>query len=189
MCARRRGAIVLPLLSLLFLVGCADTEPGSASPTGHSEDMNTPTGESSPGGSREGSSLEQMDPCSLLDGAELNRFGEFGPGEYRDYGTGRNCRWQADRDGASEKVPLVDLIIEDEAGVDVLPDLGGGLQTGKAGSGRSIVRTSNEDGCVVAMAVGESARVDVIVSMVELDSACSITDELVDIIDEKLPLG
>ncbi|WP_157606454.1 DUF3558 family protein [Saccharomonospora cyanea] len=186
----RRSVIVVPLFVGLMLVGCTATEPGSASSTTRNEGGSTVAAPPTSGNQdHENQSIKQVDPCSLLVESELDRFGEFGQGEYREYGTGRNCRWQADREGASEQVPLVDLIVEDNAGIGLLPDLGGGRQTGSAGSGRSVVRTSNEDGCVVAMAVGESARVDVIVSMIELDNACSIAEELVDIIDEKLPLG
>jgi hypothetical protein len=189
MSSKHCGFVGMSLLLGVSLSACATTESAPELTTSQVATVRT-TAETLDSGNHKpgGQVIKQVDPCSLLTGSELSRYGEFGQGEYRTYGTGRNCRWQADRDGAAEKVPLVDVIIEDESGVQSLPDLGGGRQSGRAESGRDVVRTSNEDGCVIAMSVSENTRVDVIVSMVEVNDACSIADGLVGFLDRKLPL-
>ncbi len=191
MCVKRRVvALVVPLLAVVAAAGCSNSEPGEAAPNPESLSA---TASPSPGGIENGGSggesIEKVDPCELIEDGELSRYGEFGQGEYRTYGTGRNCRWTGVRDNASEDVPIVDIVIEDNAGVDVLPDLGGGLTEGTAASGREIVRTYNQTGCVAAMAVGIGARVDISVAQDDVQSACDLVDELVDIVDQRLPLG
>lgn len=150
----------------------------------------SPTSSLGPPGTRSGKNIESVRPCSLLTDTELARFGEFEEGNYRPYGTGRNCTWNGVRESASEKVPLVDLIIQDNAGIDVVPDLGGGLRSGRTnGTGREVVQTSNDGGCVVSVAVGEGSRVDVVVSYPDAGQACDMANQLAEIIDPKLPVG
>jgi hypothetical protein len=182
--------MVVPLLAVVTVAGCSNSETGEASPElGSSSAAALPSQGGVDDSGSGGESVETIEPCELLEDGELSRYGEFGPGEYRTYGSGRNCRWVGLRDAASEDVPIVDVVIEDNAGIDVLPDLGGGLTEGAAASGREIVRTYNETGCVVAMAVGANARVDISVAEDDLQSACDLVDELVDIVDQRLPLG
>ncbi|EHR48670.1 hypothetical protein SacmaDRAFT_0363 [Saccharomonospora marina XMU15] len=131
-----------------------------------------------------------MDPCSLLTDEELSEFADYKQPESRFSAGARNCRWRPIRENAQQRLPLVNLDARDNIGVEGMNDIGSGVRKGQlGGSGRAVAQTSNEEGCVIGMAVGEGARVDVVVSAVGPDKACDIASRIAEIIDPKLPMG
>lgn len=133
--------------------------------------------------------IDAIDPCELLTPSELTKFGNFEEPEPRFSGGARNCRWGSKRTSAVGDLPLINIDVRDNVGISGMPDLGGGLHHGQmAESGRKIAQTSKEIGCVLAMALDEGARVDVVVSGIH-DQSCDMAAKLAEIIDPKLPLG
>ncbi len=188
--------IVTPIVVMVLgLAGCSGSESGLASPSGSSG--NEPNGSSmTPSSSvaRTPSSqvgLDEIDACSLLTVAELRAIGEYADGISKTVGTGRVCQWKEVRgdDGLSATLTAT---IRENAGIDTITNLGSVQQGKSQGSGRDLVRTWNDEICVSVMAVGPSQRVEVGLS--EIDGvggqeACEIVDEVVEIIDPKLPMG
>ncbi|NIJ14587.1 hypothetical protein FHU38_004988 [Saccharomonospora amisosensis] len=184
----------MPLLVAAFgLAGCSDAESGLASPEDSRPSAHTSVGSSVPTSDSSGSTsrgIDSVDPCSLLTDSEVAAFGKYQEPNARQVGTARGCDWNPVRENAQQKLPLISFSVRDNVGVDGVVDLGTGLQRGEMDSGRGVVRTTTPDhGCLIAMAVGEDARVDVVVGAVEPDKACDIASRIAEIIDPKLPMG
>jgi hypothetical protein len=68
-------------------------------------------------------------------------------------------------------------------------DVGGGIQTDKL-NGRDVVRApSTNSACTVALAVGDNARVDVLVTADSTAEACDVAAKLAQVVEPKLPKG
>lgn len=189
----RVGALPL-LLAVLVLGGCSDAEPGLASPEGSQRSVGALAESSAPAATSSGSvssGIDSVEPCSLLTDGELSEFADYEDPESRFSAGARNCRWTPIREKAQQRLPLINLDARDNVGIDGMPDLGTGLQRGRMdGSGREVVQTTRPDeGCIIGMAVGEAARVDVVVGTVETDKACDIASRIAEMIDPKLPMG
>lgn len=88
----------------------------------------------------------------------------------------------------------IDVAVRDRQGIKDATDVGGGLQKGKMGSGRPAVQIpfpADQGGdCILALAVGETSRVDITASAVgDAKTACDIVSQVADIVDPKLPKG
>lgn len=190
----------MPLLAgTLGLTGCTE-EPGVANPgptTAASSESSAP---SSP--VTQDSATAALDPCSLLNTATVGKlFPDFTPfkdgeplqGSDQDetFAGSRSCGWNTDRAQATNQrnALRVTVAIWDKLGVKDAQDAGGGVTAGALGSGRKAAQIPIPDtkGCIVALAVGENARVDVIVGSHE--EACDMAAAAADEVDPKLPKG
>lgn len=181
----------------LLATGCSGDEPGTASPG----ELN----EASPSSSEQGSSvkvspsnspgLSGLDPCAILSTSELSVIGSFEEGSGRPTESGRLCEWKEQRssDGVSSTLTVT---VREGVNLDSVRDIGSGLQKGiTEGSGRALVRTysTEQTGCLVVMAVSQQERVEVALSELSgsfgSEQACEMVDQIVEIIDPKLPLG
>ncbi|WP_199430814.1 DUF3558 family protein [Qaidamihabitans albus] len=187
-----RGALLLPAALALVTAGaCSDAEPGAAAPAtsapadgGESVPNTAP---SSPGDAA--APTASLDPCTLLEAGELAEFATFKTGEQKDIASARACVWLPEREGG-ESLPTIGLNVRDSQGIDSVNDTGQGTTAGELeGSGRKAVQAPTTGGCTLALAVGETSRVDVQVSGVDTDQACDIAGKVADVVDPRLPEG
>ncbi len=131
----------------------------------------------------------------MLDTNELTVIGSFEGGSGRPTQAGRVCEWkeQRDSDGVSSTLTVT---VREGVNLDSVRDIGSGLQSGRLeSSGRELVRTYSPDttACIVVMAVSQQERVEVGLSELsgsyDSQKACEMVDEVVQLIDPKLPLG
>lgn len=191
---------LLPLLALtaLGLNSCSD-EPGVAQPN----ETGTPTGTSERSGTPSSpatgdSPTAAIDPCSLIDGKALDQlFPEFSPFERGEAGDpdgdgkfagGRWCDWGTETETASDPYLGVTVGLYDAAGIKDIPASAGDTKSATLGSGRKAALTSRPPtACFVALAVGENARADILVTGHK--EACDGASLIADEIDPKLPKG
>lgn len=183
--------LAIVLAGGLSLTGCSG-EPGSASPTTPASTTADSATSASPG-----APSASIDPCGLLDIATLDKeFAEYRPFEEDDRNVpggwsmadARNCHWKTDLDRAANlrQAMTVGIGVRDKQGVKDARDAGGGVHPGKLGSGREAAQIPTAgDGCIMALAVGESSRVDVIVNGAK--QGCGIAEAIADLIEPKLP--
>jgi hypothetical protein len=185
-----RPALLLLVAGVFAVAGCSTAETGNPSPSSDPPAGSTsaptspaaPTG-SSPGGVAATSSIE---PCSLLSVNDLTQYGSFSGPESKELGGARACGFQRQLASASDKELGVTVNVRDKQGIDSVNDLGNGKQTGKV-NGRAAVKTSGAGACVIALGVGDSARVDVSITAGTVDEACTVVDKLADVVEPKLP--
>lgn len=169
----------------LALSACAD-EPGVAAPSPSESSNNTATGAPTE------APTARLDPCSFLSPAELKDFGTFENGHVLNMGGARGCAWHM-----PESIPFkyrfsIDVGIRDRQGIKEANDAGGGIQKGEMGSGRKavLIPATRLGGCILALAVSETSRVDVAANGVrDSKKACDIVSQVADIVDPKLPKG
>ncbi|MGH3952202.1 MAG: DUF3558 family protein, partial [Pseudonocardiaceae bacterium] len=183
-------SVLLPLLAAGVLgVGACSEEPGTAEPTpGTATGQPSGTTTERPG---QGSASLAIDPCSLLDTGTLEKmfsgFVPFKDGDASDSAGARGCTWYPDRETASDPGIRVDVGVRDSQGVREARDAGGGVEMGDV-QGRPAARVPiPPSGCIIALAVGENSRVDIIVG--EHDRACDFAGQVADIVEPKLPKG
>lgn len=184
--------LAIVLAGALGLAGCSG-EPGSASPT--TAPANTTTGPTTPGPAD--APTASLDPCELLDIATLDReFAEYRPFQEDDRNVpggrsiagARACDWETDLDRATNlrQAMGISIGVRDDLGVKDARDAGGGVNRGKLASGREAAQMpSPPEGCIMALAVGESSRVDVVIDAPK--QACGIAEAIADLIEPKLP--
>ncbi|WP_218151700.1 DUF3558 domain-containing protein [Amycolatopsis arida] len=163
-----------------MLTACGG-EGGTARPTEQNPTTGSPTSASSPSAGGD-TSAAGLDPCGLLDPAELAEFGTFSAGRPVNQGGARGCDWIADRGPYAGLGVGVD--IRDAQGVDEVNDLGDGVQTGDINE-RPAAQTSTLGACIIALSLGENARADVSVNAGE--RSCEIADKVAGIVEPKLP--
>jgi hypothetical protein len=179
----------LPLAAgVLLLAGCSTEKPGTASPA--SSTSVVPTSPTSGSGSETpGPSITStIDPCTLLSAAELSPYGTFKAPTRSEQGSdARDCQYTKSQASASEDSLTVAVVVRDKASVDDIPASAGTLTKGTQ-NGRTAVQIKNTaGGCAIAMAVGNSARVDVTVVSTNNAATCDIASKVADIVEPKLP--
>ncbi|MFD9962921.1 DUF3558 family protein [Amycolatopsis sp. NPDC058986] len=181
-----RSAIALTA-GAFVLAGCSSQQSGTASPAGTASG-----GPSSPPASASGApggSTASLDPCTLVSGSDLSTYGTFDGPAKQDVGAGaRDCQLVRQRANASDDTLTVDITVRDNAGLDALPDNGGGKKPGTMTSGRKAVQAPQPpEGCVLALAVGTGSRVDVSIVSADSAKACDIASKVADVVEPKLP--
>lgn len=186
---RRRGvtAAALLLASLGGAVACSSRESGDPQTPEVATSSAPSSGASSSDSGSRISALADVEPCSLLRGAELRGLGKFPDGQPEDIGTSRACRYQKDRQGAGDGSLSLQVAIRDNQGIDDASDMGHGIKHAEV-DGRQYAQIPFEGGCTIAVGVTDTARVDVIVAGVEgTTQACNDADDVGAIIAPKLP--
>ncbi|SFP19004.1 DUF3558 family protein [Saccharomonospora viridis] len=199
----RSAAVVVSVLAAVVMAGCSQTEAGSVSP-GPDNSVSAssePSGSAPamPSGSNSETSgngpVQPVNPCSLLTRDELSRFDDFGEPEESTQQGDPVCTWAVAKESATDvEAPIVNVVHWQNLGVADVVDLGGGIQPGRTDTtGREVARTTGVNEvtetpiCMIAMAIGDSSRLDVQVGRTA--EPCDLADQLVEIIDPKLPWG
>jgi hypothetical protein len=181
---------VLPVVAgALLLAGCTSTEPGTASPA--NSESSAPTSDN-PAGSG-GATTTSLEPCTLLSAADVSGYGTFRDATEEKLGkTVRTCRYQKKTATASEEGLIIGVAVRDEAPVGSVNDVGGGIKDVQV-NGRAAKEASGNAplGCLVALGVGDSARVDVNITAVDtVEKACQLAEDVATkIVEPKLPKG
>lgn len=197
--SRMRPAMVaLCATALVVVSACSDQQVGSASPELTPSNASQSVRPSSPGTDVDtptnGAPTASLDPCSLLSPEELTELApKYSDGEQSPWGDERTCQWVPQIPDASTRLPIVGVYIWDNQGVDQLKPVEGGseIKYGTLGQ-RKVAKAPGPDGCLIALAVGDAARVDVVVSNLEGSSEqefCQTTEKVVEIVEPKLPEG
>ncbi|MEU6646247.1 DUF3558 family protein [Saccharomonospora sp. NPDC046836] len=168
-------------LAGLALAGCSTNESGIAVP----ENPQSETSNAIPS-NEGGASLAGLDPCTLLDTSEIARYGNHKPPERETIGTARTCAWYPRRASSSDDAPAIATIIRENAGVDDMNDIGQGVQRTQA-NGRDIGKAPGPGGCVIAIGVTATSRVDVPATGLRTEDSCIVADQLAVIVEPKLP--
>lgn len=178
--------VVLPLAAGgLLLAGCTSTEGGTASPAPAA------AGSSSGAPSSGTPSTASLDPCELVTAADVASFGQFKPADKKDVGGAHACTYLKQLASASDESLSIGVAVRDSQGVDSATDVGGGTIQGNV-NGRKAVQIPAPNppkGCTLALAVGTSARVDVLVVYDDPAKACDMASQLGDKVEPKLPKG
>lgn len=191
----RWGPAVLGACALLGAVACATEETGSAVPAvtaaGKSELQTSAMGPSE--SESAGGSTTSLNPCVLLRPAELTELAPtYKDGKEPSYGErGRTCQWVPELPNASAVLPVVAIYVWDEQGLGEVNEIqGGGIRHGSL-NGREVAQAPGPDGCLIALAVSETSRVDVVVSSMDVSrqDRCAPAEKVAEIVEPKLPEG
>ena len=175
-----------------LLAGCTTTQGGTASPaqslTAGGGETSSPQSSSAAGGGTQ----SITDPCTLLEPGDLSSYGEFKEPENKTLGSSRVCKYQKKIASASDKSMVIGANIRDDARVDQLNDQGAGV-SGRDINGRKAKEAPETQGvgCTLALPVGDSSRVDVLVTSVDTsDQACQIAEAVAKAaVEPRLPKG
>ncbi|PRX47937.1 uncharacterized protein DUF3558 [Prauserella shujinwangii] len=185
-------ALLLPLaVAALAVAACSNSESGMAKPKGSTDSPTQPSSSAAtetPVGSGRALS-DELTACSLLNQQELAQFGEFRGGQKPSTSSASDaCQWSG---GDVSNVVTVGVAIRDAQSVDeVSPIEGGGAPTTGQLAGRRAVQASAPTGCLLALSVGDSSRVDVVISgETEEPDYCQLVGQVADIVEPKLPEG
>lgn len=174
-----RRPLVLVAALLLLVAGCSETTQGSPSPGGSAPATEETTTTSEPP-----AGLADLDPCELLDPADLAALQLTG-GEGKTVGGARVCRWQ--RDGATlNETFTVSAEVFDNQGLGALnaPD----VQELPPIGGHDAARFTDATGtCGVSLGVGDSSRVDNTAVGGDQQLGCQLAEQLATIVERKLP--
>ncbi|EOD67151.1 DUF3558 family protein [Amycolatopsis vancoresmycina] len=183
--------IILPLVvGGALLGGCTTTKGGTASPAqSPSAGESKPSESTSSGG---GGTQSITDPCSLLEMGDLSSYGQFDPPENGKIGSARACTYQKQIASASDKSMVIGANVRDNASIDQVRDTGRGV-VDKEINGRKAKESPDgaAPGCTLALAVGDSSRVDVEVTAVaSSDEACQVAEAVAKAaVEPRLPKG
>lgn len=185
------GALLAGLA--LLATGCATQSPGSASPA--DEGSSTPSNlEPSTSNPAPIVNSRDMDPCDLLSSEEVVEFGNFKPPSRQEMGGARGCDFLPDRGDESDRreesegsLPTIGVGIRDEQGIGDAVDQGYGVDNGEF-NGRPAAKIPAEGGgCIIALALTDTSRVDVGVTGIDTDKACQLVEQVTEIVEPKLP--
>lgn len=183
---RRAIPLIFAAAAIAMASGCSDDEPGTPIPAG--DQTSSPQASASATPSAAAADIDAVEPCSLLTDDELAQFGEFKAPDEKEVGTARTCTYLAERTSASNEQASVGFAVRDNVGVADLTDHGYGVQEGQTvTTGREATQAKTDDGCTVALAVGEGARVDTVVLGMDPNKACATANKIAEIVDPKLP--
>jgi hypothetical protein len=187
----RRTALIVTFAAALAvgLAGCSSETPGNATPTETADGGSTPsfpdgtpTGEETTAPSDGDSGTADLEPCDLLTAEELTALGlPSEPFEEGELGPARRCQWQASGGNG------LDVAVMDDLGID---------EVQSENTPRPLTIGSHDaaeyDGvlgtCVVAMAVTDSSRVDVLgTAGGDMNKACDVANQAAKLVEPKLP--
>jgi hypothetical protein len=163
--------------SVLGLAGCAATE---ATPSV------TPGAGTAAAAASAAPATAGIDPCSLISVNDLSRYGTFTGPDAAEMGGARVCMYQRKLASASDIELGVSINVRDKQGLSLDNELGGGAKSGKVG-GRDSVEARGESACVLELAVGDRARVDLSITGDTVDVSCAVAQRLATIVEPKLP--
>jgi len=183
-------ALLLFTAAAFGLAGCSSSEAGNPVPSAGVPSSSSDSGPapSTPSTGSSAVDTTSIQPCSLLDVSALAEYGTFtGPTE-RELGGARGCSFQKQLASASDKGLTVSIGIRDTQGISSVNDPGGGKEPTSV-NGRDAVKAMGTRACLVALGVGDKARVDVSVTSDSTEEACAAADKIAGVVEPKLPKG
>ncbi|MBK1784361.1 DUF3558 domain-containing protein [Prauserella cavernicola] len=188
-----RFSAVAVVLSVVLLSACSGEEPGEAQPAGTepstaAESSGAPSVSDSVDSGDGDAPTVGLDPCSLLSPEELSEFGQVDSAGPESTGGARACSWQTGVEAGNDGF-AVGIAIRDSQGVkDAEPIEGNPVRAGSIGD-REVAQMPGPGGCIVALGVGETSRVDVTLNGFKFDDMCGTVSEIAEIVEPKLPKG
>ncbi len=170
----------------LLLAGCTTKEPGSASP------VSTPSAPASSEGSTSanpgGATTSSLDPCSLLSASDLASYGTFGEPRTQQADGARSCGYILNTQNASDPQLSVSVDIRDSQGIDSAGKGKSPIPSQVNGRKAAVIPVGSQS-CILAMAVGDTSRVDLSVGADDSTKACDVATKVANIVEPKLPKG
>jgi hypothetical protein len=186
-----RPAVLLLAVGVFGLAGCSSSQPGTALPsTGVPTSASGGKTTSTPAGpSSSAAGTSSIDPCSLLSASDLTQYGTFSGPDKKNLGGARVCAFLRTLASASDKGLGVSINVRDTQGISTVNDVGGAKETGTVNGRKAIKVSLSQSACVLALAVGDNARVDVSITADSAQEACTVADKVADVVEPKLPKG
>ncbi|WP_425273069.1 DUF3558 domain-containing protein [Saccharomonospora piscinae] len=167
------------------LSGCSSETPGVAEPPESTPEV-TSSAPASDGNSVPRS--RELEPCDLLSVGDLDEYGAFEDGEYKDLGSARSCSWQLSNEGGVDGF-VVALNVRDSQNVDSMNDVGAGIKNLNI-DGRTAARVENPryGDCTVGIEIDAQSRVDVTVNgLSSTEESCPIAEDVARVMEPRLP--
>lgn len=183
---KRAAFVSLVGVSMFALGACSQSEGGTA----ETESPPASSASSAPTTSGSANELAGLDPCSVLNTAEVEKHGavEDGAPERKTVGSASVCSWPGDAGGSAKRVPTFSVAIRENGGVGAMNDKGFGVDQTSEG-GRDYGRAPDNVGCTIAIGVTDNSRVDILVSGIDPEPACEMANELVEVAEPRVPKG
>lgn len=186
-----RSALVSGLVTAaLVLAGCAG-EPGTPTPTTPAGNGAAPTSETA----TQSGALDNLVACELVTLDDLKFLEITDPGEDQGSlgGSGTSsCGWN--RTSSPNRSALaLDVTVRPEQRIDGVDPGSGTIADGdfEGRLSRQVRNFSGDGDCMLAISVGDSARVDIGVNDTndDTDKACDAVNKIATIVEAKLPKG
>jgi hypothetical protein len=170
---------------LVLLAGCSTTTGGSPSagndptnPTTAESTEETPSSEPSESGG-----LAEVQPCELLDSGEAAQLQLTGGNEVK-VGSARTCEYRHEGATLNESFSVA-IGLQDDKGLDELnaPT----IEPLNLGSHEAVSFVDSTGTCGVAIAVGDTSRVETSALGGDKEQACAAASQVATIIEPKLP--
>lgn len=181
----RLAILPFALVGLLGLAACTSKTPGTGTTTPPPSSQ-PPAATSSAASS--GSALASIQPCDLLTSGEISKNDLSGQEESNDSGA-RSCTWDNDTFDDGLGYTVGDDVRDTQGLADINAD-GYTVSDDPVGHHQGkLAQQTNGDGCFVAIGVGTSARVDVVVSTssANVQQSCDLANQFAKLIEPKLP--
>ncbi|MCR3720540.1 MULTISPECIES: DUF3558 domain-containing protein [Prauserella salsuginis group] len=183
---------LLPLVAIaaVAVTACSNSEGGipeadAGSSPARSSVVTSPSADDETG---PGTSLSDLDPCSLLNQADVRQFGPVEEAQREEEDLVDSCSWEPDRSQTSGERGTLGIVIRENAGLQDMNDLGMGVQRTEE-DGRQYARVPDPNGCGIAIGVTNNARVDILVTGADPDKACEMANTLAEVVEPKVPQG
>jgi hypothetical protein len=176
------------LTGLLLLGSVFGPAACSAAETPRSPTPATTPPNSTGPGSAASATAAALDPCSLLTIKDISQYGTFRGPTVHDLGGAHSCTYLRNLASASDFGLTVSINMRDKQGVSTMNKLDGDRIAGKINGRDSVeAKAPKQGGCVVALAAGDTARVDVSVTSNDPGKACEVAEGLAAIIEPRMP--
>jgi hypothetical protein len=174
-----------PLIALVIaLAGCSAETPGEPNPTGTTGSVGSTTSTRPPTNTSARSSLGSVDPCGLLEAADVAAFGA-NPGRRRGGSSAPSCDWTVPGGKGGFSVD-----IHPDRNVDQIVVRRGRLTDQVVGT-RQGKRLEEDDGpgaCMVSIPITDTSRVDFQgTANTNTAKACEYATRVAELIEPKLP--
>jgi hypothetical protein len=174
---------VAPLIALVIgLAGCSAETPGEPNATSTTSAVGSSTSTRPPTSTSQPSPLVSIDPCGLLEPADVAAFGA-NPGQPRGSGIAKACQWLAPGQGAFSVNFNPDRSLEQiVVGRGRLTDQVVGTRQGKR------LVDDSPGACMVSIPITDTSRVDFSASTrTDTANACEFAMRLATLVEPKLP--
>ncbi|WP_134718338.1 DUF3558 domain-containing protein [Saccharomonospora xinjiangensis] len=186
--AHRTWSLLAATFVILSVSGCSSEKIGVAgppvAPTGSADDTAGATTATTAAAEPISTAL---DPCAILPGAELSKYGEFEP-EYDEGGGARICYWHQSAEGGNTNLTF-GISVRDAQNIDSVNDNGAGVQRTEINQRPAAVAKNPQLGnCTLAMKLDEISRVDVTVpDLTGPDEECEVAEVIAEFVEPHLP--
>lgn len=180
----KRLAVLASMAALaLGVAACGGGTPGQPEPTtvpssdgdGTNHTPSMPSGNPSSG-------LGSMNACSLLNASEATSVGLPSSGQKQNAGAKSGCEW----DGSEFSVGVT---IRTNAGLTGVMANGGTLTGTKVGNHQAMQLKEAAGGCLYALGVTGTSRVDVNAQGLGTEDSCPEALSVAELVEKKLPLS